>query len=82
MSKNQERLERYLQMPLREYLRKRYVEDELTIKQVAKELNCAVGTVFNWISFYNLNQNKPKWNKGLNKGEMKEILELKREDHE
>ena len=46
---------------LEELLRKMYVEDELTIKEIADKLNCSSGTIYKWLKLADITTRKMKW---------------------
>ena len=46
---------------LEELLRKMYVEREMTIKEIADELNCSSGTIYKWLKMADITTRKMKW---------------------
>lgn len=66
-------LERLYNKPLEEILKHFYLEQDMTMEQVAKEMSVSVGSVVNWLNQYGIvkqhglfNETNQKW-----KGDMK-----------
>lgn len=56
-----ELLEKYEKLPLEDILRQKYIDEDMTISQVAEELKVSVGQVHNWLSKYQITKQKKMW---------------------
>lgn len=54
-------IEEWKQLPLKELLIQLYIENDMTIEQVAEELKVSKGVIFNWLKKYNISKNKNLW---------------------
>ena len=75
---NKKLIEKLYNKPLDEILRQMYVIEGLSMRDIAKELCVSHNTIRNWVEEYKFHRHKPAWNKGLNKEEMKRILNMRK----
>lgn len=76
MSTIEKLLERIYNKPVSEILREFYTEQDMTLVEIAQELDIGKDTVRKLIIKYGLHKKRPPWNLGLNKDEQKKIIEL------
>lgn len=76
MSNYQKLIEKIYGIPLEELLRQKYLIEEMPVYKIAEEFGVSHTTVHRWISQFQLHYKRPIWNKGLNKDEMQQIIDL------
>lgn len=69
-------LERIYNKPIREILRELYIEQDMSYREMAKELNVNYTTVRNWVKEEELHKIRSSWDKNLSPEEKRRILEL------
>lgn len=60
------RIEKQYNTNIEELLRHLYVDKNMTINQIAKELIISVGITFKWLNLANITTRKISWNNKLN----------------
>lgn len=78
MTNIQRILEKNLNTSLDEYLRIEYVEKGKTFEDIALTLGVSPSSIRLWIYQLEYPRRRKAWNKGLNKAEMKEIIEMRK----
>lgn len=54
-------IEKIHNMPIEELLRKLYVEEHMTIEQIADKLNISSGSVYYWLKQADITMRQMKW---------------------
>lgn len=76
MTNVQKLIERIYGQPIKEIIRKMYVEDGMTLEAIGEELGVATSTVYRWVTEFSLHQKRPPWNYKLTKEERIKIAKL------